>query len=362
MKIYTFMLFTGLVLGSGGYFYFRQNFDWGRSWWCALVMLFLVCNTVLSRILPVNAPVWLAKLLATVNGLWIAVMFYILLLLICHSTIYLLGKLFDVQLPNRAIATVGLICIGLYVAYGNYRAFHPEIRVEKIFTSKLQTGVKYKMVLLSDIHLGQQLGRSYAEKLVERVNALKPDIVLIAGDLLDEKIAYVDREDSASPLLKLQTTKGVYMCFGNHDYLDNPERWESYVKSLNIKVLRDKDVVVDDRLKIAGVGDWSRHRGTKSIARMAKDNDKYFSIIMDHQPRRLEAIVANKYDLTVSGHTHTGQLKPLRQVTKRMYKLDYGRLQLDDTVCITSNGYGFWGPPVRTEVAPEMVVIEVEGK
>lgn len=362
MKIYTVMLIMSLTLGACSYFYLRQNFLWARSWWCALAMLLLACNTLVSRTLPLAVPNWLAKTLAVINGLWIAMMFYMLLLLLCHGAVYSLTRLFDVQLPNRAIAACGLVLVALYIAYGNYRAFHPDTRVEKVVTSKLDRGEKYRLVLLSDIHLGQQLGRSYGEKLVERVNELQPDVILLAGDLLDEKIAYVEREDSLAPLAKLQTTKGVYMCYGNHDYLDQPELWQTYVEAVGIKVLRDRDILVDNKLKIAGLGDWSRHKGTKSLERLAQDNEKYFSIIMDHQPRRIEAIAAHGYDLTVSGHTHTGQMKPLRQVTKRMYKLDYGRMEIGDTVAITSNGYGFWGPPVRTEVAPEIVVIDVEGK
>ena len=72
--------------------------------------------------------------------------------------------------------------------------------------------------------------------------------------------------------------------------------------------------------------------------------------------------VFDKYDLYLSGHTHTGQLFPNRIITKKMYVLDYGRLDYHGLTAITSNGYGFWGPPVRTEIAPELVVIELVGK
>ena len=70
----------------------------------------------------------------------------------------------------------------------------------------------------------------------------------------------------------------------------------------------------------------------------------------------------SSYDLYVAGHTHTGQLFPNRLVTKKMYKLDYGRKEFGNLTAITSNGYGFWGVPVRTEVAPELVVINLKSK
>ena len=83
---------------------------------------------------------------------------------------------------------------------------------------------------------------------------------------------------------------------------------------------------------------------------------------MDHQPRRINEAAKNNYDLYLAGHTHTGQLLPNRQITKRMYALDYGRSKFNKMEAITSNGYGFWGPPVRTEVAPEMIIINLKGK
>jgi predicted MPP superfamily phosphohydrolase len=76
----------------------------------------------------------------------------------------------------------------------------------------------------------------------------------------------------------------------------------------------------------------------------------------------MEAACSAGYDLYVAGHTHTGQLFPNRLVTKKMYKLDYGRKEFGNLTAITSNGYGFWGVPVRTEVAPELVVINLKSK
>ena len=130
------------------------------------------------------------------------------------------------------------------------------------------------------------------------------------------------------------------------------------------KVLRDASTVIDGRLKITGLNDFrfSKHKGPKPIQTLAWQNDKYYSVLMDHQPRRMDEAVHLGYDLYLSGHTHTGQLFPNRQITKRMYQLDYGRKEFGKLTAITSAGYGFWGPPVRTEAAPEIVLIELNGK
>ena len=229
-------------------------------------------------------------------------------------------------------------------------------------TSKLPAGTSYRLALISDVHLGRILGRSYAEKLVQRINQLEPDAVLIAGDLIDERITYVEEENSLAALAKLNAPKGVYLAFGNHEYIDNPALWHKMVQANGIKVLRDASTVIDGRLKLTGLNDYSRNRDLSSLKALAWENDKYYSILIDHQPRKMETAAAEGYDLYLSGHTHTGQLFPNRQVTKRMYQLDYGRRDFGKLIAITSSGYGFWGPPVRTEAAPEIVLIELNGK
>jgi predicted MPP superfamily phosphohydrolase len=87
---------------------------------------------------------------------------------------------------------------------------------------------------------------------------------------------------------------------------------------------------------------------------LSVDNDKYYSILIDHQPRRMDAAAEAGYDMYLAGHTHTGQMFPNRLVTQRMYKLDYGLARFGDLTAVVSNGYGFWGPPVRTELKPEI--------
>lgn len=218
------------------------------------------------------------------------------------------------------------------------------------------------MVFLTDLHLGRILGRSYAERLAARINELQPDAVLIAGDLVDEKIAYVQEENSLAALSSIHAPKGVYVSFGNHEYIDNPDLWQRMLEQQNFTVLRDADAIVDGQIKITGLTDFSRNRTADSLNSLAASNNAYYSILLDHQPRKMAEAAAAGYDLYLSGHTHTGQLFPNRLITKKMYQLDYGRCEYNGLTAITSAGYGFWGPPVRTEAAPEIVVIEVTGK
>ena len=362
MRIIFFIGIVDLLLSTIGYLYYRHNLPWGRSSWFTLAYLLLTLNAIVSRALSPTLPHFLVKLSAWAEGLWDAFGYYTLLFALVHFVLWLIFKLLPFTLPLDKIAMVTLVASCLTVTFGSLRAFTPVVRTEHIVTSKLPAGTSYRLALISDVHLGRILGRSYAEKLVQRINQLEPDAVLIAGDLIDERITYVEEENSLAALAKLNAPKGVYLAFGNHEYIDNPALWHKMVQANGIKVLRDASTVIDGRLKLTGLNDYSRNRDLSSLKALAWENDKYYSILIDHQPRKMETAAAEGYDLYLSGHTHTGQLFPNRQVTKRMYQLDYGRRDFGKLIAITSSGYGFWGPPVRTEAAPEIVLIELNGK
>ena len=360
MRILLFVGTIDALMSLIGYLYYRSNLPFGRSWGFALFYLFMALATAVSVILPEGTPHILLKLTAWLEGLWIAFSYYTILLAVMHLLCWLVTKLGGWQLPSAKLSVIGLAFICCFIAWGSYRAFHPTVRTETIVTEKLPGDVKYRVVFLTDLHLGRILGHDYAQRLAERVNTLDPDFVVISGDVLDERIFYVEDENSLEPLRKIKAP--IYMAYGNHDYLDNPEHWQKMLEGIGFNVLRNTYAIVDGKIKITGIEDYSRDRTNQQVLQLAGDNDSYYSILLDHQPRRMDAASDVRYDLYLAGHTHTGQLFPNRLVTKKMYKLDYGRTNFGSLTAITNNGYGFWGPPVRTEVAPEIVVLELAGK
>ena len=362
MRIIFFIGIVDLLLSAIGYLYYRHNLPWARSSWFSGIYLAFTINAICSRALSPQFPLAFVKLSAWAEGLWVAFGYYTLLFALVHLVLWLLFKLLPFQLPWGKITLITLVASFLTVAFGSLNAFSPVIRTEKLVTDKLAPGTSYRLALISDVHLGRILGRGYAEKLTQRLNQLQPDTVLIAGDLIDERIAYVEEDHSLAALAQLKAPKGVYLAFGNHEYIDNPTRCQALVESQGIRVLRDASTVIDGKLKITGLNDFRADSSTGALKSLAWENDKYYSVLIDHQPRRMLAAAANGYDLYLSGHTHTGQLFPNRQITKRMYLLDFGRREFGKLTAITSSGYGFWGPPVRTEAAPEIVLIEIKGK
>lgn len=361
MNIVIFIGTVNLLLLLTTYFYYRWHLPLAHGWSFGLVYAFLALNNIFSRTLPETLPPLLTKISAWLGGIWMAFAYYSLLWALLHLLIWAAGKMLGWHLSGSKIAAAGVILVTAFVAWGSYRAYTPVIRTERITTSKLPAGHEYKIAFLSDIHLGRILGRSYAETMTQRINKLHPDLVLIAGDILDEKQAYVLQEDSLAPLGSIEAPKGVYMAYGNHDYLDKPQLWQTRLEEQKINVLRDRSVIIDDQLKLTGLEDFRVSQNTKALECLAKDNDKYYSIIIDHQPRKILAASDSGYDLYLAGHTHTGQLFPNRMITRKMYLLDYGRATFGSLTAITNNGYGFWGAPIRTEQAPEIVVIQLIG-
>lgn len=360
MRTYYFITTVDFILNSIGYIYLRQNFAAARSWLFFAAYLLLAVNTVASRMLPEGTPLIFVKISSWLSGLWIALMYYLLLLAALHLLLFAAGRIFRLNIPHHKTAAAAVACIALFIAWGSWQAFNPVIRTETVTTDKLPAGASCRIAFVTDLHFGEILGRSYADGLVQRLNGLSPDIVLIAGDLLDEQIAFVERENTLDALDSLKAPLGIYACFGNHDYLDRPAVWQQTLERHGIKILRDAQTVLPGNIKITGLNDYSRSRGTEALQRLSTDNSRYYNILLDHQPRRMDAASAAGYDLYLSGHTHTGQLFPNRFITKRMYKLDYGRADFGGMTAITSDGYGFWGPPVRTEMRPEIVLIELK--
>ena len=354
MRIFLFVGTIDALMSIIGYMYYRHYLPFGRTLTFGLIYLLMALGTAISVILPQGTPHFLLKLTAWIEGLWIAFCYYTLLLAIIHLLCLLFSKLGGWQLPSAKISIIGLAFICCFITWGSWRAFHPTVRTEALVTEKLPQNAHYKIVFLTDLHMGRILGHDYAERLAARINEQKPDFVVVSGDMLDERIFYVEEEDTLSALAQIKAP--VYMAFGNHDYLDEPLRWQQMLTDKGFYILRNTDTIIDNKIKITGIDDYSKNRTNNQLINLSSQNEDYYSILLDHQPRRMDAAAAAGYDLYLAGHTHTGQLFPNRLVTKKMYKLDYGRTNFGNLTAITNNGYGFWGPPVRTEIAPEMVV------
>jgi uncharacterized protein len=279
--------------------------------------------------------------------LWFAVATYGLLGAIGAQIAVALGADARLAAIVAVASTVGVVVLGCLqvVARG------PVVRRVRVPIAKLAR--EYTMVQLSDVHIGPLIGRGFAERLVRRVNALAPDLIVITGDLIDGPLYELARH--VEPLRGLRARDGVYAVTGNHEWYWNAPEWIDHIRSLGIRVLRNEHVTIGDALQLAGVDDLS---AGEDVPRAVAGRDPQLPLVLlAHQPRTVARAVEAGVDLQLSGHTHGGQMLPLGWLARFWDPVVSGLARFGKTWLYVSEGTGFWGPPVRVGTRCEIAAI-----
>ena len=254
-----------------------------------------------------------------------------------------------------------ILFVSIVVFFGFLNARSPRIKNLALDIPKKVSGFKQlKIAVASDTHLGTIICKSRIEKIVRKINLLDADLVLLPGDVVDEDIGPVIRQNLGDTLRKIKSKYGVYAITGNHEYIGGAEPACKYLEEHGIVELRDRYVKIADSFYIIGRED----RAMKSFAgkirkpldEIMKGVDKSLPmILMDHQPVKLDDAEKEGIDLQLSGHTHHGQLWPFNFITKKIYELSMGYKKKGNIHYYVSCGVGSWGPPVRTGSRPEII-------
>jgi len=227
-----------------------------------------------------------------------------------------------------------------------------------------------RIAFISDIHLGSICGAARVEKIVQNINALSPDLVLIAGDLLDAGIdAVSEKEQIAEAFQKLRTRYGVYACLGNHDsgfgIQNKSQEAIDFLETCGIKVLLDESILLDNEVFLTGRVDPTMDAERKTPEQLVQDHADQVVIMLDHQPPTRwktwweEANQAG-VDLILCGHTHNGQLFPGNMLLSLISTCSYGYWKGNHMQAIVTSGIGTWGPTTRVGTKSEVVLIEMK--
>ncbi|MFP2910296.1 metallophosphoesterase, partial [Pyxidicoccus sp. 3LFB2] len=219
-----------------------------------------------------------------------------------------------------------------------------------------------KVVQISDIHIGLTLDGRWLRRVVEQVNALKPDIVAVTGDLVDGFVEAL--RDEVKPLADLRAPLGVFYVTGNHEYYNDGPAWAAEVARLGLTVLQNEHRVVERggaRLTVAGVTDHDAghvhpaHASRPDVALHGAPSGVP-RLLLAHQPRSaLDVARAGvAVDLQLSGHTHGGQVFPFMFFVKLQQPVVRGLATIAGVRVYTHRGTGYWGPPMRLGPAPEI--------
>jgi predicted MPP superfamily phosphohydrolase len=334
-------------------------------WFCFWILAF---SYLISRLGHRYLPLFITQLLKIVGSYWLAVITYSLLLLpIIDIAAWIMG-LYKIE-ANVYVPLLGSIFIGLLTAImwrGSWNARNPIVRKYELIIPKAAGNMKQlRIAVASDLHLGTIVSNSHLELLVKQIRDLKPDLILLPGDIIDDDIEPFIRLGMAERMKELKAPLGTYAVLGNHEYIGGKiKEFVEQMKAIHIDVLMDHSLKIANSFYVIGRKDRSAGvKGRLGLEELLKEVDPALPLIlMDHQPYHLDQSAAYGIDLQLSGHTHRGQMAPFHWITKRLYELDWGYLKKGSMHTIVSSGYGSWGPPIRLGSRSEIVDIVIQFK
>lgn len=221
----------------------------------------------------------------------------------------------------------------------------------------------FRIAHISDIHVGPTIKREFVEGIVEDAGSLKPDMIAFTGDWVDGSVSWL--KDDVAPLRELRAPHGTFFVTGNHEYYSGAADWIREGGRLGMDVLMNEHRVLErggGRLVVAGVTDFTASQfspGQASDPARAMDGGPSGvpRILLAHQPRTLFAAQKTGFDLQLSGHTHGGQFFPWNYMATLQQPYIQGLHRHGSGWIYVNRGTGYWGPPLRLGIPPEVTLL-----
>ena len=319
----------------------------------------LILGMVSGRVLPRR---W-SRVLSLPAMLWMGFLFLFMVALLASDVLLALAAgvaqaagttdgTGEVGGAPRAAGIAALVgTAGLYAVASALRV--PGVKRVEVWLSRWPAALDgFRIVQISDVHIGSLLGRRFAEDVVDRCNTLAPDLLAVTGDLVDGDVDWLREE--VAPFANLRARHGVYFVTGNHDHYSGVDPWVERIRELGIRVLRNERVRIgegDAGFDLAGVDD---HRGGfgpsagEDLPRALEGRDPDRALVLlAHDPSSFVAASETDVDLQLSGHTHGGQIWPFRYLVRLAVPFVAGLYARNGSQLYVSRGTGFWGPPMR---------------
>jgi len=228
---------------------------------------------------------------------------------------------------------------------------------------KNSTRDSLKIVMMSDLHIGEMIGKKNVQRFVRMSNEQHPDMVVIAGDVIDYESRFAENAHIEEDLKQLKAPLGVYGIYGNHEYRANRFAKFRWFTKTGITFLVDSVVSPDSTFTIIGRDDYINYAKRKTLHSLMKTVDKHKpTIVLEHQPWSFDELTMNNVDLGLYGHTHNGQLWPYPLLLRLVYECSYGYYKKGTTQFYVSSGIGIAGAPYRVGTISELVVLHIRFK
>lgn len=337
--------------------------------WIAVVafLVFVLVGPLLSRILPER---WAGRFYALrwalnmTMAIFFALLFYTFAIdLIVFALSFVVSKETALTLSSASLLLIAALVLVTFVI-GSIQALKPKVyRVDVPLKGLPSDFNGYTIAQISDLHIGEMIGRRYVQTVVEMTNALKPNLIAMTGDILDGAANLI--APVAAELGRLKATDGALYITGNHEYYWGVENALAAMKNAGAKVLLNENVRIQrgsQEIVVAGVTDISAGRGfpghksdpEKSIAGVGTDKIK---ILLAHQPASYRDAVKAGFSLQLSGHTHGGQFFPWSLVVRLFQHYNKGLMKHENLWIYVNRGTATWGPRLRFGIPPEISLI-----
>jgi predicted MPP superfamily phosphohydrolase len=257
---------------------------------------------------------------------------------------------------------VGLLVCGYGVLVRRRWFVVKEVDVEVAGLDRRLDG--FRVVHLSDLHIGALTPRSWGERWIRAANALDADVAVVTGDMVTSGVEF--HEDIAAVVSQLRARQGTFVSMGNHDYFGEGEPLVSLLREGGSRVLRNEGVVVEKdgaRLFLSAIDDtWTRR---DDMGRALADRpDGVPCVLLAHDPKRFVEAAERGVELVLSGHTHGGQiampfLYRWLSLSHLTHPFHVGLYRRDRSTLYVHPGLGTTGPPIRLGVAPAVVLLKL---
>ncbi|NOZ00293.1 MAG: metallophosphoesterase [Deltaproteobacteria bacterium] len=262
-------------------------------------------------------------------------------------------------MPLMAIVSVAACVHGTIEALDGPTVKRVEIRMRGL--SPRLDG--FRVLQISDLHVGGLVGRSYMDKVLDLAQPLESDLVLVTGDVSDERNG--GDGTAIERIAAIPSRFGILSVTGNHEYYIGGDATVANYRRHGLPVLRQQHVMKAGGIVVAGVDDpiflgGPTHSKEAVLKALKGIPDGLPVILMSHQPLAVQEAADAGVDLMLCGHTHGGQVPPFHLLTKLIYGYLTGRYQVGEMTLYVSNGAGFWGPATRVFADPEITLFTLK--
>ncbi|MGL5617070.1 MAG: metallophosphoesterase [Sarcina sp.] len=306
----------------------------------------------------------ISSFFTNISTYWMAFLLYCFIIFPLVNIIILVGHLSGTE--SIALSFKGFVLILVLTIVtsikGTVNAIYPHVVKFNLVDNKKRLREPLNVILISDIHLGITFGIKRLVKMVDRINTLNPDVVLIAGDIVDSSIGPFIKANMSKEFGRIKSRFGTFAVLGNHDLMmGKGDEISMELKKYGVNVLRDERILINNEFYLIGRDDITSEKigkPRKEISELIKNiDDSKYKMLIDHNPKYSHEAEENKIDVQFSGHTHKGQLRPWGFAVKRMYEIDHGYLKKENFNLFVSSGYGTSGPRLRTGSKAEIVQV-----